>query len=253
MPRYCPRRRINNPKVPKSSINVLHPSWICLKTSVMQISKLSVAICATFVGVLPLAVHAADSEAQAKAREALEKAMSQPATQTTPTPSAPVQPQQPAPAPAPAAAPAAVQPAAQPVPAAPAATTTSTPSVRMLNAPSPMSPDDTDKVRAALRQKMAEQQNQPVAVAVTPPPTKPVTPTQPKPGTTVNPPPPHVVYVPSPPPTQPALAPTKVVAPPLPISATKEAQLQELLIRYKADQISPEDYHKERAKILAGP
>jgi hypothetical protein len=210
--------------VPKSSINVLHLSWICFKKSPMQISKLSVAICATLVGVLPLAVHA-DSEAQAKAREALEKAMSQPVPQTTPTPSAPA------------------KTAAQP--AAPAATATSTPSMTMPNVPAGMSSEDTDKVRAALRQKMAEQQNQPVAV-------KPVSTTTPQPVVvkpTTPPPGHHMTTPPGPPP----VAHTAIQAPALPISATKEAQLQELLVRYKADQISPEDYHKERAKILAGP
>ncbi len=40
--------------------------------------------------------------------------------------------------------------------------------------------------------------------------------------------------------------------PPLPISPEKQQQLAELLRRYKADQISPEEYHAERAKILSG-
>jgi hypothetical protein len=34
---------------------------------------------------------------------------------------------------------------------------------------------------------------------------------------------------------------------------TKEEQLQELLGKYKADQISPEEYFKQRAAILAEP
>jgi hypothetical protein len=192
----------------------------------MQISKLSVAICATFVGVLPLAVHAADSEAQAKAREALEQALTQPTPQTTvitnpaTTPKA-AKPQKSAPAPAPAAA-------------ATAVATTSTPPVEIVNAPPGMSPENTERVRAALRQAQLQ----------------PVTPTKPQP---VNPPVyvNHVNHVN--PPGPPPVAQTTIVAPPLPISSTKEAQLQELLVRYKADQISPEDYHKERAKILAGP
>jgi len=33
----------------------------------------------------------------------------------------------------------------------------------------------------------------------------------------------------------------------------KEAQLQALLARYKADLITPEQYHKQRAAILAQP
>jgi hypothetical protein len=34
---------------------------------------------------------------------------------------------------------------------------------------------------------------------------------------------------------------------------TKEQQLETLLAQYKADQISPEQYHKQRAAILAEP
>ena len=41
--------------------------------------------------------------------------------------------------------------------------------------------------------------------------------------------------------------------PPLPISSTKQHALYELLQRYKADQVTPEQYQAERAKILAGP
>lgn len=39
-------------------------------------------------------------------------------------------------------------------------------------------------------------------------------------------------------------------APPLPISAEKQQQLSDLLRRYKADELTPEQYHVERAKIL---
>ena len=41
--------------------------------------------------------------------------------------------------------------------------------------------------------------------------------------------------------------------PPLPISSEKHDRLNELLQRYKADQLTPEQYQAERAKILAGP
>jgi hypothetical protein len=47
--------------------------------------------------------------------------------------------------------------------------------------------------------------------------------------------------------------PVPIVAPPLPISATKEQRLQALLELYKADQITPEEYQKRRAAILAEP
>jgi hypothetical protein len=41
--------------------------------------------------------------------------------------------------------------------------------------------------------------------------------------------------------------------PALPISSEKQQRLAELLQRYKADQVTPEQYQTERAKILAGP
>jgi hypothetical protein len=44
-----------------------------------------------------------------------------------------------------------------------------------------------------------------------------------------------------------------VEAPPLPVSAKTEAKLKALLARYMADQISPSEYQKERAAILAEP
>ncbi len=44
-----------------------------------------------------------------------------------------------------------------------------------------------------------------------------------------------------------------IAAPALPIAASKEARLQALLEKYQSDQLSPEDYHKQRAAILAAP
>jgi hypothetical protein len=41
--------------------------------------------------------------------------------------------------------------------------------------------------------------------------------------------------------------------PPLSANATKEERLADLLRKYKADQITAEDYHKQRAAILAAP
>jgi hypothetical protein len=46
-------------------------------------------------------------------------------------------------------------------------------------------------------------------------------------------------------------APVPMVAPPLPISGTKEQRLAELLRQYKADTITPQQYHEQRAKIIA--
>jgi hypothetical protein len=44
-----------------------------------------------------------------------------------------------------------------------------------------------------------------------------------------------------------------IVAPASPLSATKELRLQDLLVKYKADQVSPEEYQRQRAAILAEP
>jgi hypothetical protein len=43
-----------------------------------------------------------------------------------------------------------------------------------------------------------------------------------------------------------------MTAPALPISATKEEKLEALTAKYKMDQISPEEYFKQRAAILNG-
>lgn len=50
-----------------------------------------------------------------------------------------------------------------------------------------------------------------------------------------------------------ALTFTPIVAPPLPISVEKQQKLGDLLRKYQADEITPEQYHEQRAKILAGP
>jgi len=44
-----------------------------------------------------------------------------------------------------------------------------------------------------------------------------------------------------------------IEAPALPITSAKEAQLQALLAKYKADQITSGEYQKQRAEILAQP
>ena len=44
-----------------------------------------------------------------------------------------------------------------------------------------------------------------------------------------------------------------IIAPALPISATKEQRLQALLMQYRADQITPQQYQTQRAAILAEP
>jgi len=44
---------------------------------------------------------------------------------------------------------------------------------------------------------------------------------------------------------------TPIQGPPLPISEAKQQQLAELLRKYRADELTPEQYHAERARILA--
>lgn len=45
----------------------------------------------------------------------------------------------------------------------------------------------------------------------------------------------------------------QISAPALPISSSKAERLQSLLDKYKADQITPDEYHQQRAAILAEP
>ena len=46
----------------------------------------------------------------------------------------------------------------------------------------------------------------------------------------------------------------KAIAPPLlPVTASQQSQLLDLLAKYKANQVSPEEYYKRRAEILAQP
>ena len=49
----------------------------------------------------------------------------------------------------------------------------------------------------------------------------------------------------------PAMAPAQLAPPPPQLSGTKQQRLDQLLSQYRADQISPQAYHEQRAKILA--
>jgi hypothetical protein len=46
---------------------------------------------------------------------------------------------------------------------------------------------------------------------------------------------------------------TPMLAPASPLPADKASRLAELLRRYKADEITPDEYHQQRAAILAEP
>ncbi len=249
----------------------------------MQIPKFSLWICAlALCGGMTL--RADDTPAQAAARAALLQHLQElqgnptPAPQTPPpaatAPAAPVVPAPSSPPPAPAMAAAPVNPATgdtpaqaearaalmqhlqelqgnpvpapqtpPPVAAAPAAPAPnpppSAPAPAMAAAPvNPVTGDTAAQAeaRAALAQKMADlgiTTSQPTAITATAP-TATTAPAATKNSATT-------------------LQRIPMIAPALPISATKEEKLRVLLARYEADLISPEQYHEQRAAILAAP
>ena len=120
-----------------------------------------------------------------------------------------------------------------PVPA-PAFQPTSGP---VLAAPTPSGPEDIAKARAAMEAKLKE-------LAALPPPPPSLPGPAPAPG------------------QKPSRKQTAAQAlqsfpplkgPPPAVSATKQQRLDELLLKYRTDQITPEEYHEQRAKILAEP
>jgi hypothetical protein len=108
------------------------------------------------------------------------------------------------------------------------------------------------KLRETLRQKLEAE----AAVATTPAPAPKVEPQPAKPVAST---PATPVYQPVAKP-QPTPAPAFVVVTPTteptipsPFSASKQQRLAELLERYKADAITPQEYHTQRAAIIAEP
>lgn len=234
----------------------------------MQTTKFLFVLGAAAVLASPLpSVAGPDTEAQARMREALRQKMEElnaPAT-PAPAPIAPpvvVEPVTPAPTPAPApqpkpviveevkpvARPATVVvpvPVEAPVVAAPAPV--KTPPVakkdpRFSDVPEDVEDTTAAKLQEAVRQKLAAEKASapaPAPVVVAPaPPAKPA-----KPIVTVA-------------------APAPVVAAPItanietalsPLSGSKQERLAELLRRYKADAVTPQEYHTQRAKIIAEP
>ncbi|HOX55379.1 MAG TPA: hypothetical protein P5205_01430 [Candidatus Paceibacterota bacterium] len=181
-----------------------------------------------------------DSQSIARAREVLRQKMAelqaQPGT-ATPQPVIAAPPPAAVTVPAPAMAPPPVvqpvAPAVQPVPAAtiPAVQPAATP---MLAAPTPADPTLLAKAQEALDLKMKE-------LAAHPPvePTAPASSTQ---KVTKRPTAEQILQ--SFPPLQ---------GPPPAVATAKQQRLDELLAKYKADQITPEEYHQQRARILAEP
>jgi hypothetical protein len=206
----------------------------------MQVSKFLVAVCAAAVCAGNLAVRAQDNPAQAAARAALEQAMKGSDAPVPQTNAAPVLVDSPG---------VASQPTNQMATPAPAV-------VAPVMAAPPLDSDAQTKAREALLQQMgqppvatpmpAPAPMTPMPVALAPAPMmavpKPMPPVAPVPPSAGN------VNVPG---NEPGFTP--IVAPPLPISAAKQQQLAALLAQYQADQISPEQYHTQRAAILAAP
>lgn len=204
----------------------------------MQTTKFLVVIgtvAAVWAGPLQ-SLAAPDSEAQAKMREALRQKMEALNTQAAPAPTAPT----PAPAPkiAPVAPAAAAPTVVVPVPveaaAAPAVVATAAKSdSKFSDVPESVDNPVAEKQREALRQKLTE----PVAVtAAVAAPAHPAAPAPAKAATSV---------VASQPQAEPAIAPA--------FSGSKQGRLAALLQQYKADQITPQQYHMQRAAIIAEP
>jgi hypothetical protein len=233
----------------------------------MRISKLCPAVCAAMFFAGFLAVHADDTPAQAAARAALEAKMKQLDAQppTTPviifTPGASMNSATAPQAEAPAGSKAMTgteaalwekmaeldAQATQPQAAAPA--------------PAPASPEALARAKAALERKIAELNQQPVKMrAVAPKAAKPASVVQ----TPVSVKSAPLPAAPAPVAATPApeananypgkdLGLKPIPAPPLPISAEQEAQLRALNAKYLANEITPEEYHVQRAKILGEP
>lgn len=216
----------------------------------MIISKLTLVLCALAIGALCLTVRAEDNPAQAAARMALAKqqfeqnaqpATNAPAPAAKPTP--PVKSKK-ARAEKPVAAP-------QPKPAAQAPAVVARPAPE----PAPASRGD-NSAQAAARMALGQQLGMPTTPSPVANNTGVTTPES-TPAAKPVPAPPVLLYTPTSPDNNNYVGQDiglkPIVAPGLPINTSKQARLQALLERYKADQITPEEYHKQRAAILAEP
>jgi hypothetical protein len=210
----------------------------------MRVSRLLLTVCAAGVCAGFISVRADDTPAQAAARAALEQKLSELGAQQQPRTNdllvesntvVVVVPPHPAPA---TAAPTSPAPAVQ----APSATASVGTAMMTTASPAAFAPDNAAQAaaRAALAQAMTgSNQGEPAAQPV---------PSQTQPARFTPPPGSSAASYAG---TQPGFQP--IVAPPLPISADKQAQLRALNASYIADQIPPEVYFKQRAQILAAP
>ena len=229
----------------------------------MQFSKSLLTFGTAALCLAAASSHAVDTEADLKLREALRQKMAEVGPETAapaaaPAPAKPVKVKAPkksapvAPAAPVVAAPVVTAPPVEPAPiAAPVAPVVVEPVAAQ---PAPATADDAqvERMREALRARMQQEAAAPTQPAAT------VT-TQgsdlaPTISTTkiVAPVAPAAVQIETPAPaTQPAMQPVTFEAPASPIPTSKEARLAALLQQYKADLISPQEYHEQRAKIIA--
>jgi hypothetical protein len=224
----------------------------------MQISKCFLVVCAATYCTVVLPLRAADTDTDVKLREAMRQKISELQTQPTPQPTPVAKPSSAAAQPVTPPPPAVVQPVPVPPPATPPPPTVAPPKPA---AQAPVNQESIDKARETLHRQMTELENQPPAAAATNLPSpkkadsqpgqksaeakaqetagKPQA--QPKAGDTVK------------KPAKAASAFTPIQVPPPAVSADKQTRLAELLRKYKADALTPEEYHKQRAKILSEP
>lgn len=229
----------------------------------MQTSKFLLVIGAAMIFSAPSLLAAKpETEAQIKMREALRLKIEELNTQETPPAPAPVV-EAPKPMPAPPAKPEVkpvapkVEKAKKPEPAKPKTVVVPVPMETPVAAPAkvefsePVTGSETAaaaRMREALEKKMTELNAKPaVAVEAPAPAAKPVT------SSPVAKPQPKVVVAPVAPAVVAKPVSAKIEAPASPLPVTKQDRLAELLRRYKADEVSAQDYHSQRATILAQP
>lgn len=200
----------------------------------MHIPKSLLLATVAYLAISASKTLAKDSDDAAKLREAMrQKLAEEKIAQTAPaqaTPAAPAKPAAPAATakpvtPATPAAP--VKPTPAPAPVKPATQASATDSVVVGDDPEDAALRETMHARMADKAVPAAAPAEPA-----PAPTKPAKPAPSK--------------------AKPAkAASTPMQTPASPLAGSKEERLKHLLDQYKADQITPEEYHKQRAKIVA--
>lgn len=213
----------------------------------MQTSKILLVIGAAMIFSAPSLLAAkSETEAQIKMREALRLKMEELNAQETPPAQHVLKPIAPKPV------------NVQADPAKPKTVVVAVPAIAKVEFSDPVSEVDSaaaERMKEALQRKMAELDAAYAPVVVSP---TPAAKSQPK-----------VVVAPKKPmptkkapakPIAPAVAaapavvikpaPAQIEAPASPLPVTKQSRLAELLSRYKADRLSAQDYHTQRAAIL---